>query len=464
MLASTDSGYLMVARLRQGTYAPEMFDVSNTNLHYSDLQPSRILVMFIHGLGGSGYKTWQNFPKYLFEAAPSDRCDVAVFDYVSGFRRLRSRKAPMTFYIAQVVDAIRQLQAHYDTIFLIGHSLGGIVAESATISYLQGLPTGQVHTVSPLAAIIYMGSPRAGSAWALPVLGNLVDEGRMLRTMSSHSAGIDNYLVSNTSVALTAPITTDTIFLPRYVFYSGTDRWVNEFSSTFGIPGTQRIPLAVSHTKMPKPRTPQSEQVLRVQAIIRDVVEARQQRIRELTHAGAHSARTIPAVSPTVTTEFWAPPDASHWTQLYNEVRETVTNADIAVLDSSTSGSDVDLLISASHAMDVVDLQPAERQRFDDAYERKKSSPQLTVGFAPVGPVADAAATVILGWHSSAGAAPNIYIQAASDVTALRNTLIGWIHLIVSRDPRRGRIDLINRNRPFALDDRLYNLPDGGIN
>ncbi len=452
----------MVARLRQDTYVPMPFNASKTNVHYSDSYPSDVLVIFIHGLGGSGYGTWGDFPKYLFDCPSQDRCDIGLFDYVSGFRKFHARTAPMTVYINQVVDAIRQTEHYYDSIFLVGHSLGGVVAEAAAVSYLQNSPPRQFHATSPLAAVIYMGAPRAGSQWVLPLLRKLGDEGRLLRPMSSHSVGVDEYLASRTDTALTAPLAADRVFLPRYAFYSGTDIWVNQFSSTFGIPGPQRIPLVVSHTKMPKPPTSDAAQVLRLQEIIRDVIEARRQRIRESIHSGVHSVAPAQTVGPTVTTEFWAPADASDWVQVYNEVRRTATNADVAVLDSSNSNSEVNLLISASHAEAVLDPQSAERQRFDQAHAKRMDSQKLMVGLTPVGPTAAAAATVILEWHNSLGAVPHIYIEGAANTADLRSTMAKWIQLIIDSDPRRGRAELVGRDRSFSRDARLYDPTDGG--
>jgi pimeloyl-ACP methyl ester carboxylesterase len=453
----------MATRLRQASYAPMPFGVDKTNVHYSDARPSSVLIIFIHGLGGSGYGTWGDFPRYLFDGPSNDRCDVAVFDYISGFRRWHARKASMTFYINQVVDAIRQTANDYDAIFLVGHSLGGVVAEAAAVSYLQQLPPTPFEAVSRLGAVIYMGAPRAGTQWALPLLRKLGDEGRLLQPMSAHSTQVDDYLVSRTDVALTSPLAAAKFYLPRYAFYSGTDLWVNQFSSTYGIPGPQRIPLVVSHTKMPKPASAQAQQVIRLQEIVRDVSGARRQRIRESSHSSTHIIAPPLPVSQTVTTEFWAPADASNWVQTYNEVRRSATTADIVVLDRNTSKFEVDLLISASHAEAVLDSQSAERHRFDAAHAKRMSNPRLTVGLAPVGSTATAAAAVIIGWHNSVGATPQIYVEGSTNTAELRDNMAKWIELVVGSDPRRGPADLVGWGRTVSQDDRLYNPMDGGM-
>lgn len=453
----------MVARLAQASFQPANFDVSHTNLHCSGTSPSRVLAIFIHGLGGSGYGTWGNFPKYVFEAPGEDRCDVAIFDYASGFRRVKTRKAAkasMHFYISQVVDAIRQTANEYDSIFLVGHSLGGLIAESAATDYLLNRPPNPYGEISPLAAIVYMGSPRAGSLWSPPVIGNLIGEGRMLQAFPSHSAGIDSYMVSHTDVALTSPLTPHHTFLPRYAFYSGSDRWVKQFSSTFGIPANQRIPLMSSHTAMTKPSHPNSEQVARLHAIIRDVTSARLQRERELAHTHLHADKQGAIASTAITTEFWAPADASHWFQVYNEVRQFVGNSNITVLDRGASDSEVDLLISASHAQGVADDQPVEVEKFEKAHAKAKGNPKLTLGLVPVGVKASDAVNVILGWHASAGSTPNVYVEAAPDTNALRNILTSWIGLVIDKDPRRSRMNHVDRSEYFPSDERLYNLAE----
>jgi pimeloyl-ACP methyl ester carboxylesterase len=454
----------MVARLAQALFQPADFDVSRTNLHYSPESPSRILAFFIHGLGGSAYGTWGDFPKYLFETTGQGRCDVAVFDYTSGLRRLKSRKATkatMEFYISQVADAIRDAESGYDAIFLIGHSLGGIIAESAAMNYLLNRSPAPYEELSPLAAIIYMASPRAGSGWSPPVIGNLVGEGRMLRTFSLHSSGVDSYMVSRTDVALTAPFAPHHVFLPRYAFYSGADRWVKQFSSTFGIPVNQRIPVLTSHTAMVKPRQSNSELVERLQAVIREVVESRVQRERELQHTASRASKRKATVdAAAITTEFWAPADASHWLQLYNEVRQMIGGPGIAVLDHGASAFGVDLLISASHALEVANDDPSEAAKFQRAHARVIENPKLTLGFVPVGNNADSAAGVMLAWHNASGSTPGIYIEPARDVNALRKILISWIELVIGKDPRRKGGDLLDRASYSTSDGRLYNLAE----
>ena len=46
------------------------------------------LVVLIHGLGGSRYGTWQNFPRFLFEDL-SDAVDVGLYSYRTAWRRLK---------------------------------------------------------------------------------------------------------------------------------------------------------------------------------------------------------------------------------------------------------------------------------------------------------------------------------------------------------------------------------------
>jgi len=53
------------------------------NVH-AHVTPSDRVIVFVHGLSGEGYETWQDFPKYVFQAG----LDVAVLNYCSGLKRV----------------------------------------------------------------------------------------------------------------------------------------------------------------------------------------------------------------------------------------------------------------------------------------------------------------------------------------------------------------------------------------
>jgi magnesium-transporting ATPase (P-type) len=57
----------------------------NLHCHSGDRLAKRVIV-FVHGLGGNGYNTWEKFPQFVFDDPSRDPVDVALFDYFSGHR------------------------------------------------------------------------------------------------------------------------------------------------------------------------------------------------------------------------------------------------------------------------------------------------------------------------------------------------------------------------------------------
>lgn len=47
----------------------------------------RALILFVHGLGGSRYRTWGQLPSLLFDDMP--RCDLGLYSYRNAWRRLK---------------------------------------------------------------------------------------------------------------------------------------------------------------------------------------------------------------------------------------------------------------------------------------------------------------------------------------------------------------------------------------
>ena len=95
------------------------------------------LVVFVHGLSGKGYATWDSFPKLVFESQGSTVVDVAVFDYFSGKRRI-FRVRPRAHLVANsLAQCIAEVQSKYSQIFLVAHSMGGLISKDAVRIYLE---------------------------------------------------------------------------------------------------------------------------------------------------------------------------------------------------------------------------------------------------------------------------------------------------------------------------------------
>ncbi len=92
------------------------------------------LAVFIHGFTGAGWKTWAEFPKLVHDQ--HDRTinsyDIALFDYESNW----ISQPPLAEVIQALRSFLNEVQHQYDTIAIIGHSLGGIIAKLFIIDEL----------------------------------------------------------------------------------------------------------------------------------------------------------------------------------------------------------------------------------------------------------------------------------------------------------------------------------------
>ena len=92
-------------------------------------EDNRYLVVFAHG-GGSRYgedSTWGFFPKFLFEDLP--QLDVGLYEYRTLLGRAKFWKSVSLSDEAEAfADIIRDI-GQYQTIFLVGHSMGGLLGD-----------------------------------------------------------------------------------------------------------------------------------------------------------------------------------------------------------------------------------------------------------------------------------------------------------------------------------------------
>jgi predicted alpha/beta hydrolase family esterase len=428
----------LVNRLRQSRFAAAAFDSGRFNLHVSPEAQRRTLVVLVHGLSGSGYKTWGDVPERLFSGADGPPVDVGIYDYRSGLRRLGHGAADFGIWVAQLEDQLRDLEGTYSDIFLVGHSLGGLLIEELAVSYLRQRAQNGQRDAGALAALVLIASPRAGSGWAVPLLGGLIYEFRLLRRLNSRSAEVDAYFatyVERLNVVEAAP---GRIVLPVYAVIGGSDRLVSRFSAAFGVPTPQRRHLDAGHVAIVKPRPGDSELTgwLR-RNVLNARLGVRQQAIRQLRHDVHRPALSGVDSGRVVITQFMTDSSGLLWEEIYNEARRSATTATMAVRDArDVPGNDIDLLIAVYDTALVLADDPAVHAAVLHAVSRLDRQGSMAMGICPVGADFLAAEATVRQWLHQCSPTASVYVNGASDVTGLRATLARLLHLVIGRDPR----------------------------
>lgn len=118
------------------------------------------LVVFLHGLWGSRFTTWDWFPD-LLQSISAERIycsyDFYLFQYKTGL----PRQPPFEPFVLSSLDQFLiqpQVQGKYATIVLICHSQGGVLAK---LYVLDKLSTGRGHELK-VDMIITLNTPHRG--------------------------------------------------------------------------------------------------------------------------------------------------------------------------------------------------------------------------------------------------------------------------------------------------------------
>ena len=129
--------------------------------------PRKMLLLFMHGLGGARKSTWGNFPSFLMsDQSIADRFIVDYYSFPTQIFRLPfSPRAPK---IQVLADGLRtQIRyAGFERVSLACHSLGGLVAKQYLIEEIEANRDLQIDRVA------FFGVPNNGSD--LAAIGSLV--------------------------------------------------------------------------------------------------------------------------------------------------------------------------------------------------------------------------------------------------------------------------------------------------
>ncbi|MFJ3858013.1 esterase/lipase family protein [Streptomyces sp. NPDC090085] len=402
--------------------------------------------MFVHGLGGDGYETWGKWPELIFEQSSVEPLDVATYEYPSFSRAWRRRKlgARLPFVAAQLADWIRALEEDHDyrDIYLVAHSLGGLVAEAATQKYLVSLGTGAPQ-VTAVGAIFLLASPRLGARLALSPFRSLIPEVEWLRSNSPQAMEAESYLQSHVESLGTAASAGHYDFLiPRHSAIAGEDRLVSKMSGLFGVPERQRLRLNGNHRTIVKPNDENQEQHRRLLKIIETSGSIREvwrrQRRHDSRFVNQRSAGT-PGPSPLVT-ELRGDNLTGALEQAYNRGCYSSTFGNLQVFDRRNAmivaDMPTDLLISVHDAKSIIEGNQRCKSVIGGAFQKHQEQTNLTLLVVTVGADSDKAANIVQSWLP-APPHRSVSVEGVAHLDNFAGLIAQWIDVVVGRDPIR---------------------------
>lgn len=217
----------------------------------SDVTANKKIVIFVHGLGGQRYgrrTTWGDFPRLIFEDI--GEVDVGVYQYRTAAGRLFSTKSVALSAEAEVfAGTVRDELREYETIVLIGHSMGGLLCKAMI---RQLVLTGDSDSLPRIGGLILMATPQLGS---LRMPGFLSAFSRDAHALKPHGELVtDINKTFEDHIALDESVhTLRKATIPTWAVEGVHDHWVDPLSSGMGLASSRRKIVRGSHTSIVKP-------------------------------------------------------------------------------------------------------------------------------------------------------------------------------------------------------------------
>lgn len=366
----------MVNTREQPYFAKFPFDEASLNLHrHCGDYRSRRLIVFVHGLSGNGYRTWGKFPKYIFDDRSRDPIDVAVFDYFSGLRR-RIRTRPSVRVFAEVLaerlqELSRESDYDYDEIFLVAHSMGGLISMDAVRNYLARRHE-EPGLLRKLAGAVFIATPLNGSRFAHPTVHPLASEWELLRPNSTYQQDLRAFIGATVDATNSTELAQQRHKLPIWAIVGGFDWIVSRSSAKFGIDEDQvHTAVTKGHRGITKPKTPNSQVLRWVRGIV-DGISSMRADIRDGEEKAKYAAMPRPPAD-LVLVEFLVESDANNsWRRMYHSLVRSASTSRVQVKDRVAANLIFapNLLISAHRTADVLKRREKTRLKVQELRKR----------------------------------------------------------------------------------------------
>lgn len=428
----------MVTSILQDKFAAQPFQGSQLNLHRHNGENARPLVVLVHGLNGSAETTWGSTPRFLFDHKER-LIDVALFDYPSGMRRRKEKGVEPTLAVKLLTGYLRDLEKTYRDIYMVGHSLGGLIVEEVAMRYLTERSLREQSRPGALAAMVYVGSPRAGSLWAPPVLNRVLPETEFLEPLSARDADVQAFYKTHIEPRHDVVPQGGQIGLPLYAAVAGSDALVREFSAALGVPTEQVRYLVGGHADVTKPEDASGDFI---GWLLDDVLAEQPLRIQE-RRVVQNTAQTVEEDSRPrgveLVTKFFTDRQGLMYSSAYAEVAGAMADRGISVIDSSVTSREPGLLMGCHSATLISKVDEATKSLVEELCDDYVRHAPASAGIFAVGnpTVGEAALSTMATWITARVPSSGIYTHKVENGEELRTAMATLIDLVLRGDPMR---------------------------
>jgi alpha-beta hydrolase superfamily lysophospholipase len=152
-------------------------------------------------------------------------------------------------------DIIRD-RNEYQRIFLIGHSMGGLLCMAALAHLID---SRQQEVLSRIGGLILMATPQIGSQRVATPLSWFSKDFQALKPHSSFVTDLHCTFVNNHVVLDDSRAQADDIVIPTWAVLGTSDHWVDKLSAGLNIPASRKKSVRGSHREIVKPATKTSD-------------------------------------------------------------------------------------------------------------------------------------------------------------------------------------------------------------
>lgn len=434
----------------QGAFDPFPFlSDGSLNVH-KHVAVARTLVVFVHGFMGDGYETWGEFPRLVFDK----QMDVGVFDYPTGLDRGKRIKTPSPESSARFLSQeISLVASEYDDIFLLGHSMGGLVAALAAHHYFSKLTPRQQSNILPLAGLLAFASPLGGSTrFSIPGLVDMKFLSKGNRALGAFRAYRDEKI----DIEISEYPNSNKYSFPMASLSGMNDVWVKRTNSALGIPPAQAEDCHGSHTELVKPTSVDHKSV---QWTARTISQVRlmRQRAKSAT-ANTHIPQVIRTdfVPGVLVAKLWDTSEPQ-WVRAFTDALAlSAQESSLTILDARSAASSLkpNLVVHAMHAWAVLEQPDRLRDEVVQQLNANSESSPAQVALGPTGPDFTDAEGELRRWLLQLDKSKRPWVEGAPSADALRDKIVEWIRLI-ARTHLHTASSLPSRRRADALDSAL---------